>query len=101
MITQKCLRTCGQRQVSLRYFLATRLAKKRFDDNKSRQGSPAKATLGEADDTVGKAEEPDEHQNGGSSKLDILDKANEHNLFEKTPVKATKLNSSMTNSQSM
>ena len=83
------------------YFLATRLAKKRFDDNKSRQGSPAKASLGEADSTVGKAEKPDEHQNGGSSKLVTLDKANEKNLVEKSPLKATKFNSSMTNSQSM
>ena len=77
------------------------MAKKRFDDNKSRQGSPAKATLGEADSTAGKAEKPDEHQNGGSSKLVILDKANEKNLVEKSPLKATKFNSSMTNSQSM
>jgi hypothetical protein len=78
--------------------VATRLAKKRFDDNKSRQGSPAKASLGEADSNLGKATKPDEHQNGGSSKLVILNKANEKNLVEKSPLKAT---NSMTNSQSM
>ena len=82
-------------------FTATRLAKKRFDDNKSRQGSPAKASPGQADSTLGKAEKSDEHQNGGSSKLAISDKANEKNLVEKSPLKATNFNSSMTNSQSM